>query len=174
MIPTPPTLAGLFFCLASAEGAGLLFYPAAMQSHASVYRAFCRVVASYHPRHKIAYRALHGHSRLFATFSRYYYICVHPAILHHLRHAGAYHSAVAPPVYNRYQRHARRCTDQHRPPIIIMYIRVKHIADHARPAGLLLPSADLWQVLHLAHLLRGQRLHLYRVSPAGSIFFTLG
>nr|DAL93083.1 MAG TPA: hypothetical protein [Caudoviricetes sp.] len=25
---TPPTLAGLFFCLASAEGAGLLFCPA--------------------------------------------------------------------------------------------------------------------------------------------------
>lgn len=30
----------------------------------------------------------------------------------------------------------------------------------------LLPSADRWQVLHPAHLLRGQRLHLYRVSPA--------
>ena len=27
MISTPPTLAGLFFCLASAEGAGLLFLP---------------------------------------------------------------------------------------------------------------------------------------------------
>jgi len=25
---------------------------------------------------------------------------------------------------------------------------------------------DRWQVLHPAHLLRGQRLHLHRVSPA--------
>ena len=32
--------------------------------------------------------------------------------------------------------------------------------------GQLLPCVDRWQVLHPAHLLRGQRLHLYRVSPA--------
>lgn len=46
MISTPPTLAGLF-CLASAEGAGLLFFPAAIQPHTSVYRAFCTVNATY-------------------------------------------------------------------------------------------------------------------------------
>lgn len=34
--------------------------------------------------------------------------------------------------------------------------------------GQLLPSADRWQVLHPAHLLRGQRLHLYRVSLSPS------
>lgn len=34
--------------------------------------------------------------------------------------------------------------------------------------GLLLSCLDRWQALHPAHLLRGQRLHLYRVSPAGS------
>lgn len=38
-------------------------------------------------------------------------------------------------------------------------------------AGQLLPRADRWQVLHPAHLLRGQRLHLYRVSPAESRCF---
>ena len=37
--------------------------------------------------------------------------------------------------------------------------------------GLRLPPVDRWQVLHPAHLLRGQRLHLYRVSPAGSRCF---
>lgn len=42
---TPPTLAGLFFCLASAEGAGLLFCPVAIQQHTSVYSAFCAVHA---------------------------------------------------------------------------------------------------------------------------------
>ena len=38
-------MAGLFFCLASAEGAGLLFFPAAMQPNTSVYGAFCAVNA---------------------------------------------------------------------------------------------------------------------------------
>ena len=47
---------------------------------------------------------------------------------------------------------------------------------HARQCGRLqtiparrgqrLPPVDRWQVLHPAHLLRGQRLHLYRVSLA--------
>lgn len=38
-------MAGLFFCLASAEGAGLLFCPAAIQTRTSVYSAFCAVNA---------------------------------------------------------------------------------------------------------------------------------
>ena len=38
-------MAGLFFCLAPAEGAGLLFCPAAIQPHTSVYSAFCSVNA---------------------------------------------------------------------------------------------------------------------------------
>lgn len=40
-------VAGLFFCLASAEGAGLLFCPATIQTHTSAYRAFCAVHAVY-------------------------------------------------------------------------------------------------------------------------------
>ena len=40
-------VAGLFFCLASAEGAGLLFCPAAIQPHTSIYSVFCAVYATY-------------------------------------------------------------------------------------------------------------------------------
>lgn len=40
-------MAGLFFCLASAEGAGLFFCPAKIQPNTSVYSAFCSVHASY-------------------------------------------------------------------------------------------------------------------------------
>lgn len=40
-------VAWLFFCLASAEGAGLLFCPAAMHPYTSVYSAFCSVRAVY-------------------------------------------------------------------------------------------------------------------------------
>lgn len=38
-------MAGLFFCFASAEGAGLLFCPAAIRLHRSVYSVFCTVNA---------------------------------------------------------------------------------------------------------------------------------
>lgn len=40
-------MAGLFFCLASVEDAGLLFCPDAIQPNTSVYSAFCAVHASY-------------------------------------------------------------------------------------------------------------------------------
>lgn len=40
-------MAGLFFCLASAEGAGLLFCPAAIQPHTSVYSGLSVVNAIY-------------------------------------------------------------------------------------------------------------------------------
>lgn len=40
-------MAGLFFCLASAEGVGLLFCHFAIQPHASVYSVFCAVNANY-------------------------------------------------------------------------------------------------------------------------------
>lgn len=49
MIPTPPTLAGLFFCLASAEGARLLFCPAIIQPHTSVYKGLYSVYATIPP-----------------------------------------------------------------------------------------------------------------------------
>lgn len=60
---TPPTPAGLFFCLASAEGAGLLFCPAAIQPRASVYSAFCVVHVNY-----TANAAKH-HTVLYCGFS---------------------------------------------------------------------------------------------------------
>ena len=42
-------MAGLFFCLASAEGAGLLFCPAVIQPHTSVYSVFCAINAVIQP-----------------------------------------------------------------------------------------------------------------------------
>lgn len=140
-------MVGFFFCLASAEGAGLLFCPATIQPHTSVYSGFYIIHELYRPRNKTAHGALQKLFRLFAAFFRCC-VAVYPAILHHLRHDGAYHSAVAPPANTRYQRHAGRYTGQHSRPIIIRYIReqrcasvidpcqtVQHIADHASPAG---------------------------------------
>ena len=42
-------MAGLFFCFASADGAGLLFCPAEIQPHTSVYSEFCAVHATIPP-----------------------------------------------------------------------------------------------------------------------------
>lgn len=64
-------MAGLFFCLASAEGAGLLFCPAVIQPRANVYNGLYSVHAKlYHPRHKTAHRALRGLFQLFDVFCR--------------------------------------------------------------------------------------------------------
>lgn len=59
---TPPTLAGLFFCIASAEGAGLLFCPAAIQPHTSVYSVFYSIHAVIPPTPQNS-AALPAHTR---------------------------------------------------------------------------------------------------------------
>lgn len=159
-------MAGLFFCLASAEGAGLLFCPAEIQPHTSIYSTFCAVHAElYHPLHKTAHRALQGLFLQLYPFSRRKY---QTDTSGYNTNCDTLEGIPAPgrpqpiPDTNAAQ---GCCTAQHSPPIIIRYIR-----EQTMPArrGQLLPSADRWQVMHPAHLLRGQRLHLYRVSPAAS------
>lgn len=81
------------------------------------------------------------------------------AILRHLRHVGAYHSAEAPSAHTRYHRHARTLHRSAQPQTM-----------QAR-RGLLPLCADRWKVLHPAHLLMGHLLHLYRVSPLASRYF---
>lgn len=64
-------MAGLFFCLASAEGAGLLFCSAAIQPYTSVYSVFCVVHATiYRKRRKTVHRALQWLLLWFAPFYR--------------------------------------------------------------------------------------------------------
>lgn len=61
-------MVGFFFCLASAEGAGLLFCPATIQPHTSVYSGFYIIHELYRPRNKTAHGALQKLFRLFAAF----------------------------------------------------------------------------------------------------------
>ena len=82
-------MAGLFFCLASTEGAGFLFCPAAIQPHTSVYSVFCVVHELYRLDLKSVYAALQELFRLFATFCAYY-PAVHPAMLYSLQGAGGH------------------------------------------------------------------------------------
>lgn len=110
-------MAGLFFCLAFAEGAGLLFCPTAIQHHTSVYNAFlhrpCRVIQP------TPQNSAQGFTCAFPEIfpiPAHTVQQLHKPTMHRLRHAG-------------------RFTGQRSRPIIIMYIRVQHIADNASPAG---------------------------------------
>ena len=169
-------MAGLFFCLASAEGAGLLFRHAAIQPHTNVYSGFYHVHAVIPPTPQ---NSAHGFIGAFPAICRVFSLL-----------CGCASGYTAPPAPRwsvsqyrststdtRCHRHTGRCTGQRSRPIIIRYIRARPLLWlHARqcnisktmPArrGQLPPSADRWQMLRPAHLLRGQRLHLYRVSPA--------
>lgn len=104
---TRSEMTGLFFCLASAEGAGFLFCPATIHPIQTFTAHSVPLMQLYHPHGKTAHRALHVLFLLFAVFCRCCCMAVHPAMPHYLRHAGAYHSASAPPEHTRYQRYAR-------------------------------------------------------------------
>lgn len=153
-------MTGLFFCLASAEGAGLLFCPAAMQQNTSVYSGFCPVHASYTAN--TAKQRTGLYRRFSCGLSHFTAADARPAqaAIYHLRHARAYHSAVAPPTRARY--HSRAGTLD-RPAQTAYYNKVYKSAEthllwiHARQCSisqtmqarrvLFLPPVDRWQVL---------------------------
>lgn len=127
-MPAPPTWRGFFFCLASAEGAELLFCPYTIHPHTSVYSAFCVVHASYTvhaaKRHTELYRGLSGylpHSNAADTRP------TQAAIIPPAPRWSAPQRR-NPPAHTRHQRHAGRYTGQHSRPIIIRYIRVQRCA----------------------------------------------
>ena len=145
---TRPAMAGLFFCLASAEGAGLLFCPATIQPHTSVYNGFYHVHAVY---------TSHAAKQRTGIYSSFSGDCTQ-STAHDTRQAQA---AIIPPAPHR---------TLYRPAQPPYYNKVYKGATDRRPCP---PSGGnsrrlriRWQALHPAHLLRGQRLHLHRVSPA--------
>ena len=151
---TPPTLAGLFFCLASAEDAGLLFCPAAIQPHISVYSAFCVVNAVYtvHTTKQRAglYRGVSCNcTHSTARDTRPTHAAIIPPVprwsVSQRRNASSIYqiptprrtlySSAQPPYYNKVYK-GQRCT-----PVMDPCQTVQHIADHASPAAVsILPT----------------------------------
>lgn len=128
-------MAGLFFCLASAEGAGLLFCPATIQPHTSVYNAFFAIYANYTASTQKAFTVRYrGVSVDLPYSSAHNTAATQAAYKPSPPRRRAYHQAQHP-TDTRYHRHAGRYAGQHSRPVIIRYIRVQHIADHASPAG---------------------------------------
>ena len=118
-------MAGLFFCLASAEGAGLLFCPATIQPNTSVYSVFCAINASIPPTPQNSTQGFTGAFLAILPIPPHTIPNRHNKPLHSLRHAGAPTSVRTFCTDTRYHRLTGRCTVQRRPPIIIMYIRAR-------------------------------------------------
>lgn len=129
----------------------------------------------YRPRHKTAHRALQWLFLMFALFYR----CKYQTDTSGYNTTCATLERITAPQHLQCipdtRRNAGRYTGQHSRPIIIRYIRAQRrtpVMDSCRPCkpgGVSSHRLRIrWQVLRPAHLLRGQRLHLYRVSPVGS------
>lgn len=133
-------MAGLFFCLASANGAGLLFCPAAMQPIQAFTARFVPFMQLYSSHRKTAHVALQALFLRFSLFHRpryqtdtsgYNTTCDTLEHITATQHLQRIPDTIATP---------RRCIAQHSRPIIIMYIRVQPCyrsmpdgATHRRP-----------------------------------------
>lgn len=138
-------MAGLFFCLASAEGVGLLFCPAAY-SHIQAFTVrFAPSMKLYHQRHKTARRALQALFLQFVPLSRRRYqtdtrgyntACTTlehitaPQHLQHIPDTNAAPDAIQDSTADYYNKVYKSA-----PPVMDLCQTVQHIADHASPAG---------------------------------------
>lgn len=154
-------MAGLFFCLASAKGAGLLFCPAAIQPHTSVYRAFCFVNATIPPTPQNSAQGftdafqiicrvlplLYGGASCYAVQPARRWMAYRQAQRLHRYQISpprqTLHRSAQPPYYNKVYKGARVR------PLLWIYARRCSIPQ-TMPArrGQLLLSVDRWQVMH--------------------------
>ena len=140
----PAHAGGAFLLPCIRHGAGLLLCPYAIQPNTSVYSAFLYRQCNY---------TAHATKQRTGLHSGFSYDCTRSTV----HDTSTTQADIMPPV-PRWALHRSA-----QPSIIIRYIR-----GQTMPArrGQLLPCVDRWQVPHPAYLLRGQRLHLYRVNPA--------
>ena len=179
-------MAGLFFYLASADGAGFLFFPAAIQPHTSVYSVvLCRQCSYTANGIKQRTKLYRGFSCDLPHFTAANTRPTQAAIIPPAPRWSASKRRNASSTYTRYQRNAGRCTGQHSRPIIIRYIRAHRLLwIHARQCsisqtmqarrGQLLPPVDRWQVIHPAAPADGSASPLVRGQPGGGRRGTIG
>lgn len=83
-------MAGLFFCLAPTEGAGLLFCPAAIQPRTSVYSGFYAINAVIPPQPKKRLQDFVGAFLLILPIPAHTIQQLHKPPIHRPRHAGGH------------------------------------------------------------------------------------
>lgn len=132
-------MAGFFFCLASANGAGLLFCPAAMQPIQAFTARFVLFMQLYSSHSKTAHVALQALFLRFSLFHRpryqtdtsgYNTTCDTLEHITATQHLQRIPDTIATP---------RRCIAQHSRPIIIMYIRASN--SRSVPAGIVVANS---------------------------------
>ena len=130
-----------------------------MQQNTSVYSGFCPVHASYTAN--TAKQRTGLYRRFSCGLSHFTAADARPAqaAIYHLRHARAYHSAVAPPTRARY--HSRAGTLD-RPAQTAYYNKVYKSAE----THLLWIHARQCSILQTMQARQGLRLRLYMISPA--------
>lgn len=153
--------AGLFFCLAPAEGAGLLFCPYTIHPHTSIYSAFCIVHAVIPPTPQNSAQGFTWAFPLIRPIPAHTIQQSHKPPIHHLRHVGGHtvkrntstntktqpprrtlYRSAQPPYYNKVYKGAAVRTVMDPCPA------VQHSADHASPAPSTRrgsPAAGAWR-----------------------------
>lgn len=118
-------MAGLFFCLAPADGAGLFFLPDSVSAtHKRLQRLFCRPCNYTATETKPFTELCSGFSVNLTHSSAHNTIDTQAAYTPPAQHRR--HTVKRSTCTNiRYHRRAERHTDQHNRPIIIRYIRVQ-------------------------------------------------
>ena len=141
--------AGLLFCLASAEGAGLFFLPGGVSAtHKRVYSGLFVVRAFIPPQSQNRLQGFTAAFPLICPIPSHTIQQSHKPPMHHLCHAGWHTIKRSTPTDTRHHRRTGTLYRSAQPSIIIRYIRVQgcapvvdpcqtvqHIADHASPAA---------------------------------------
>lgn len=138
---------------------GFSFCPAAYQLHTRVYSGFSNVHAIIPQQRQNRLQGFTAAFPLILPIPAHTMQQPHKQTIHRLRHVGGHTLKRSTFTDTRYHRHAGRCISQHSRPIIIMYIRGCRCA-------LLWINARRCSISQTMQARRGQRLHLYRVSPA--------
>lgn len=156
-------MAGLFFCLASTEGAGLLFCPDTIQPRTSVYSVFCRVNANYTVNATKQRAGLY--SGLSCDCARSTAHDTRPARADIIPSATRWSAYTRPDALNRsrYNRHAETLHRPAQPPIIIRYIR----GCKGAPCCEFMPDRAAYRRPCQRHRVSSQAGHSGTLYPAG-------
>lgn len=163
--------AGLFFCLASANGAWFLFCPAAIQSHTSVYSSFSVVHAIIQPKRQNRLQGFTVAFPLIRQIPAHTIQQPHKSPIHQLCHVRGHTVKRSIFIDTQIQPTQRTLYRARQPPIIIMYIGVRRCAllrIHARRCSIAqtMPAAA-GQCIRLASGVGVNPATIWHTPPSG-------
>ena len=147
---------------------GFYFCAAAYQPHTSVYSGFSAVHAIIRSKRQNRLQGFTAAFPLICHIPAHTIQQTHKPTIHHLRHAGAHHSAVVPPPIPEIPPPRRTLYRSTQPP----YYNKVYKGAAVRPCyGSIRRRCSITQTMPAR---RGQRLRLYRVCPAAGTLHPAG